>query len=66
MNNQQIVETVFFPPAGTQVKDINNDNLVKEFTEFDDYQANLKAAEQWLADNDYKPLPGSQYEKLLT
>lgn len=49
---------------GTQVKDTSNE-VVIEFTESNDYNANRHAAEKWLGENGYVHLGGSDYEKAV-
>lgn len=48
--------------TGSQVT-TNTGQVIKEFTDFDDYQVNLKAAEGWLAEQGFVHVGQSDYAK---
>jgi hypothetical protein len=48
--------------TGSQVT-TNTGQVLKEFTDFDDYQANLKAAEAWLGEQGFVHVGQSDYAK---
>ena len=48
--------------TGSQVN-TSSGQVLKEFTDFDDYQLNLKAAEAWLAEHGFVHASGSDYVK---
>ena len=48
--------------TGSQVT-TNTGQVLKEFTDSDDYQANLKAAEAWLAEQGFVHVDQNDYAK---
>ena len=48
--------------TGSQVT-TNTGQVIKEFTDFDDYQVNLKAAEAWLAEQGFVHIGQNDYAK---
>lgn len=57
---------VFDPnTSGTQIRDPRKNEVIIEFTQSDDYNANRHAAEKWLLENGYVHIGGSDYEKVV-
>lgn len=48
---------------GTQLRDASSHEVIMDFTQFNDYNANRHAAEKWLSENGYVHMGGSDYEK---
>lgn len=62
------VEMIYAPSETIQIKDLRDETIVIEFTDSEGYNANRAVAEQWLADRDYFPIPGSDnlWERRIT
>ena len=58
------IVTLFCHPNGTGSQiNTSSGEVFKEFTDSSDYQANLKAAEAWLAEHGFVHAGGSDYVK---
>jgi len=62
------IEMIYGPSETIQLKDLRHETIVIEFADPEGYNASRAAAEQWLADHDYFPIPGSEnlWEKRIT
>lgn len=65
MSIQRAVIILHPNTIGTQVKDPSLDEVIIEFTESNDYNANRHAAEKWLTENGYVHVGGSDFEKAV-
>jgi hypothetical protein len=49
--------------TGTQIRNTSTNKVVGEFTDSDNQQENIKAAEAWLAEHGFVHAGGSDYRK---